>query len=245
MTNREITFPSTAVPNSPTEVKGFLALPDGGAKRGGVLVIHEVFGLTDHIRNVARRLAEAGFLALAPDLLTREGEPPELKDGNFQPLRDFISAIPDSQILGDLRAAAATLRGLPESNQKVGLVGFCWGGRVSMLSAAEIPELDACIAYYGRITGDKTDNQPAHPLDLADKISVPLLGQFGAEDQGILVSDVERLRDALKQRGKTAEFHIYENAGHAFNNDVRPSYRAEAAQLAWKRTLDWFTRYLA
>src|SRR5262245_49995466 len=120
MTQRQITFPSNAVPDRPTEVKGFLALPEGDTKHGGVLVVHEVFGLTDHIRDVARRLAEAGFLALAPDLLTREGEPPELKDGNFQPLREFIAAIPDSQILGDLRAATALLRGLPESNQKVG-----------------------------------------------------------------------------------------------------------------------------
>jgi carboxymethylenebutenolidase len=244
MTQRELTFPSNAVPDRPTEVKGFLAQPEHGAKRGSILVVHEVFGLTDHIRDVARRLAEAGFTALAPDLLTREGEPPELRDGNFQPLREFIAAIPDRQILGDLKAAAATLRGLPESNQKVGLVGFCWGGRVSMLSAAELPELDACVAYYGRITGDKTENQPAYPLDLADRMNVPLLGHFGAEDQSIPVSDAEKLRDALQQHGKTAEFYIYENAGHAFNNDARPSYRAEAATLAWTRTLAWFEKYL-
>lgn len=245
MMSREITFPSQAVPDQETNIKGFLALPEGDTKRGSVLVVHEVFGLTEHIRDVARRFAEAGFIALAPDLLTREGEPPELKDGNFQPLRDFISAIPDSQILGDLKAALVYLRSLPETSEKVGLVGFCWGGRVSMLSAAELPELVACVAYYGRITGDKTANQPAYPLDVAENMVVPLLGQFGVEDQSIPVSDVERLRDTLKQKGKTSEFHIYENAGHAFNNDARPSYRAEAAQLAWQRTLDWFQKYLS
>jgi carboxymethylenebutenolidase len=224
-------------------VSGFLAEPHGTHKRGGVIVIHEIFGLTDHIKDVTCRLARAGYTALAPDLFTREGTPPDMAKG-FAPLMAFVGKISDRQILGDLKSAVAYLRHYPHSNGKVGSVGFCWGGRFSMLLAADSPELNAAVAYYGRISGKPTENQFEYPLDIAGRMHAPLLGNFGALDTGIPPSEVDKLRQAMKEHHKTSELYEYAGAGHAFNNDTRESYNAEAAQLAWKRTLAWYAKYL-
>jgi carboxymethylenebutenolidase len=229
--------------NTNVNFKGFLARPKGDNRRGGVIVIHEIFGLTDHIKDVACRFAQAGYDALAPDLFTREGTPPPLS-GGFEPLREFVGKVPDSQILGDLQGAIAYLRRLPTSNGKVGSVGFCWGGRISMLLDAAAPDLNAAVAYYGRISGNPTPNQPTHPIDVVEEMHAPLLGHFGAEDAGIPPAEADKLRDALKAHDKVAEIYVYEHAGHAFNNDTREHYRPEAAKLALQRTLDGFARYL-
>ena len=238
----DITFESKR-DDATAQVKAFLASPKTDHKRGGVIVVHEIFGLTDHIKSVAVKLAEAGYDALAADFFSNSGPLPDIK-GDFKPLMEYVSAIPDSQIMQDASGAAKTLRALPRSNGKVGIVGFCWGGRISMLFDAASPDLNAAVAYYGRISGDKTANQPQYPIDAADKMNAPLLGHFGAEDKGIPPSEVEKLSAALKAAHKKAELHEYEKAGHAFNNDTRESYRPEAAKLAWKRTLDWYHKYL-
>jgi carboxymethylenebutenolidase len=209
-----------------------------------VIVVQEIFGVNDHIRDIACRLAKAGFIGLAVNYFAREGKPPST-EGGFGPVMEFVAKIPDSQVLSDTRAAVAYLRQRPDSNGKVGIVGFCWGGRVVMLAAAEVEHLDAAVAYYGRIRArEKTANQPHAPIELVAQMKTPLLGHFGALDRGIPVTDVEALREELKKYGKTAEIHIYEGANHAFNNDTRESYHPEAAQLAWKRTREWFDRYL-
>ena len=225
------------------QVKAFLASPKTNHKRGGVIVVHEIFGLTDHIKSVAVRLAEAGYDAIAVDFFTNSGPLPDYKT-DFKPLAEYVGKIPDSQIVSDTAGAAKTLRALPHSNGKVGIIGFCWGGRISMLYDAAAPDLNAAVAYYGRISGEKTANQPEYPIDVAAKMNAPLLGAFGAEDKGIPPTEVKKLEDALKAAHKTAELHEYEKAGHAFNNDTRESYRPEAAKLAWKRTLDWYHKYL-
>ncbi len=229
--------------DSTVTVKAFLAAPKTNHRRGGVIVVHEIFGLSEHIKSVAVKLAEAGYDAIAVDFFSNAGPLPDTK-GDFKPLMEYVSAISDSQILQDAADAAKTLRALPHSNGKVGIVGFCWGGRVSMLAAAETPHLNAAVAYYGRISGEKTTHQPLYPIDVADKINAPLLGNFGAEDKGIPPSEVAKLGAALKAAHKTAELHEYDKAGHAFNNDTRESYRPDAAKLAWKRTLDWYHKYL-
>lgn len=225
------------------EIGGFLCRPKEGAKRGAVIVVQEIFGVNDHIRDVACRFARAGYTGLAVNYFFREGNPPDSSAG-FQPLMEFVGKIPDSQIMADTKAAAEFLKKRADSNGKVGIVGFCWGGRVSMLSSAEVPGIDAAVAYYGRIRQpNPTANQPKGPLDLAGMIHAPLLGHFGEKDSGI-TPDVPALRDALKEHHKIAELYVYEGAGHAFNNDTRPSYHAESAKLAWQRTLDWFAKYL-
>ena len=239
----EITFKSDHA-HAPSRVKAYLASPQSEPKRGGVIVVHEIFGLTDHIKSVAVRLAEAGYDALAVDFFSNDGAVPENK-GDFKPLMEYVNKIPDSQIMRDGEGAAKYLRALPHSNGKVGIVGFCWGGRVSMLFDAASPDLNAAVAYYGRISGEKTANQPAYPIDAAAQMNAPLLGHFGAEDKGIPPMEVAKLEAALKEAKKTAALHEYEKAGHAFNNDTRESYRPDAAKLAWKRTLYWYRKYLS
>lgn len=238
LVHEEVKFPSRDA-----QMEGFLCRPKHETKRGSAVVIHEIFGLTDHIRDVACRLARAGFNGLAVNFFTREGRPPEA----FGPeLMAFVNKIPDDQIVGDVRAAAAYLRGRSDSNGKVGTVGFCWGGNVSMLADGEIPDLNAAVAYYGRIRlpeGTDRTVKPHSPIELAPQMHAPLLGHFGATDTGI-TQDVPALREELKKHNKTAELYVYEGAGHAFNNDTRPSYNADAAKLAWRRTLEWFDRYL-
>lgn len=238
----ELTYPSQ-IGDKTADIKAFLAAPTSDEKRGAVIVIHEIFGLTDHIKAVACRLAQAGYSALAVDCFTREGPPPPLS-GGFEPLRAFVSKIPDSQIMDDLKAAMTFLRARTDSNGKVGSVGFCWGGRISMLLDGHAPDLNAAVAYYGRISGQPSETQPAHPMDLVEKMHAPLLGHFGEKDTGIPPAEANKLRDALKAHNKIGEIYVYEGAGHAFNNDTRESYNEQAATLAWKRTLDWYMRYL-
>lgn len=239
----EITFKSKGEDDKETEMKGFLALPKNSKPHGSVIVIHEIFGLNDHIRDVACRFAQAGYTALAPNLFTREGEPPDIS-GGFGPLMQFVGKISDKQVVADLNAASAMLRARKGSNKKVGIVGFCYGGRVSMIYAGYSPELNAAVAYYGRISGQKSEKQPAHAIDLVEKMKAPLLGHFGALDRGIPPAEADKLREALKQNNKTVEIYVYENANHAFNNDTRESYQPEAAKLAWQRTLDWYAKHL-
>lgn len=238
LTHEEVTFPA-----GEQRVEAFFCRPKAEGKRGSVVVIQEIFGLNDHIRDIACRCAKAGFNGLAVNFFTREGKPPS-PQGGFQPLMDFVGKIPDSQIMGDIAAAAKWLRARPDSNGKVGTVGFCWGGRVSMLAAANT-DINAAVAYYGRIRqAQPSANQPHGPLDLAAKMHAPLLGHFGALDRGIPPADADALRESLKKGDKKAEIYVYEGAGHAFNNDTRESYHADSAKLAWKRTLEWFDKYL-
>jgi len=239
LAHEEVTFPS-----GDKCVQAFLCRPKTEGKRGSVIVVHEIFGLNDHIKDIACRAAKAGYNGLAVNFFTREGDPPS-SPGDFRPLMEFVSKIPDRQIMGDIQAAAKWLRERPDSNGRVGIVGFCWGGRVSMLASANVPHLDAAVAYYGRIRQQApSENQPQGPMDLVEKMNVPLLGHFGSLDRGIPVADVEALRQELKKRDKKAAIHVYEGANHAFNNDTRESYHAEAARLAWQRTLEWFDKYL-
>jgi len=239
LVRQEVDFPS-----GETRVKAFLCRPKTPGRRGSVIVVHEIFGLNDHIKDLACRFARAGCNGLAVNFFTREGNPPDAA-GGFGPVMEFVGRIPDAQVLRDVRAAVKFLESRPDSNGKVGLVGYCWGGRVAMLAAAGVPELDAAVAYYGRIRlAAKNERQTHGAIDLVDQVRVPILGHFGAADQGIPVSDVEAYRNALKAAGKTAEIHIYEGAGHAFNNDTRPSFHPESARLAWQRTLAWFAKHL-
>ena len=235
----EVTFKS-----GEADVKAFLCRPKAEAKRGSVIVVHEIFGLNPHIKDIACRFARAGYNGLAVNFFTREGEPPSA-EGGFQRVMEWVGKIPDAQVMSDVRSAANYLRSRKDSNGKVGIVGFCWGGRVSMLAAANVDELSAAVAYYGRIRlAQKNERQTHGPIDLTSKVSVPLMGHFGATDQAIPVADVEAYREELKKLDKRAEIHIYEGAGHAFNNDTRESFNKQAAEQAWTRTLAWFEKHL-
>ncbi len=239
LVQEEVTFKS-----GDADVKAFLCRPKIENKRGSIIVVHEIFGLNPHIKDIARRLARAGYNGLSVNFFTREGEPPSA-EGGFPRVMEWVGKIPDSQIMTDVRAAANYLRTRKDSNGKVGIVGFCWGGRVSMLSAANVNELSAAVAYYGRIRlAQKNERQTHGPIDLTSKVSVPLMGHFGATDQAIPVADVEAYREDLKKLDKKAEIYVYKGAGHAFNNDTRESYNKQTAEQAWDRTLSWFVKHL-
>lgn len=225
------------------QLNAFLAQPQGGESRPAVIVVHEIFGLTDHIKDVACRFARAGFTALAPDLFTREGTLP--LDQGFDAIRAIVGNIPDARLVSDLNTCAAWLRAVPGAAGPVGLVGFCWGGRVAMLLAGNTGDVQACVAYYGRVEGDKTAAQPAHPIDIVESINSPLMGHFGGQDHAIPVEGVRRLENALKSAGKLSEIFVYEEAGHAFNNDTREqAFHADSASIAMQRTHDWFKTHL-
>ena len=219
------------------------ARPSAAGRHPVVIVIHEIFGLHEHQRDVARRFAREGYVALAPDLFAREGV---AQMSDFGKVREVVGKISDRQVLQDLAAVAAFARQqLYARADRVGATGYCWGGRITWLLAATDKNLKAAVAWYGRILSpQKDDLHPKDPLDLAGEMACPVLGLYGEEDTGIPVADVRKMEAALKEAGKTAEVVVYPGAPHAFFADYRPSYRPEAAKDAWQRALNWFARYL-
>lgn len=233
------------VPVADGTIPAYRAMPAAGGPFATVLVVSEIFGVHEHIKDICRRFAKAGYLAVAPELFARQGDPSKYSD--FQTLiREVVSKVPDAQVMADLDAtatwAAASSRG---DAARLGITGFCWGGRITWLYAAHQPRLKAGVAWYGRLVGDPTPNQPEHPIDLVEKLEAPVLGLYGGKDQGIPVDTVELMQEAAKKAGKTVEFVVYPDAPHAFHADYRPSYREGPAKDGWQRCLAWFARYLA
>jgi carboxymethylenebutenolidase len=214
------------------------------AKKKGapvILVVHEIFGVHEHIKDVCRRLAHRGYMAVSANLFERQGDVSGLT--SFEEIYGkVVSKVPEAQVMADLDATAAWAAKSGGSAQ-LGITGFCWGGRMVWLYAAHNPKLKAAVAWYGRLGGPADELHPTTPLDVADKLKAPVLGLYGAEDQSIPVAQVEEMRQKLKAAGKTAEIIVYPGAPHAFFADYRPSYRKEAAEDGWKRMLDWFTRF--
>lgn len=226
------------------DVKGvkvpvYRAQPVGKTDLPVILVVSEIFGVHEHIADVARRFAKQGYLALAPELFVRQGDPS--KYGSIAELqKEVIAKTPDEQVLDDLDACVAWAKANGGNVDKLGITGFCWGGRIVWLYCAHNPQVKAGVAWYGRLVGDKSALQPRHPIDIASTLKVPVLGLYGAKDQGIPVESAEKMKAALVQAGNKSEFVIYPEAGHAFNADYRPSYVESAAKDGWKRCLDWF-----
>ena len=228
------------------QVSGYLARPLGSGPYPGVIVIHEVFGLGTHIKEVARKMAAHGYAALAPDLHHREGP------GDPEDVAAIVRAAggaPDSRTIGDIQGARGLLRSLPYCNGKVGAIGYCSGGRQTYLVACNIPTIDAAVVCYGgRVVagpGDLNERQPRAPLDMTEGLNCPLLGLFGAEDASPSPEQTQTIEQELQRLGKTYEFHTYESAGHAFFADYRPSYRQEAAVDGWRRVFDFFDTHLS
>jgi carboxymethylenebutenolidase len=222
-----ITYPS---PEGHGEVRGYLARPSTAEGRlPAVLVIHENRGLNPYIEDVARRLAKAGYMALAPDGLTSVGGYP----GNDAEGRELQQQVDPEKLMNDFFAGAQHLLTREDSTGKVGCVGFCYGGGVCNALAIAYPELSASVPFYGRQA----------PVEDVPKIEVPLLLHFAGLDERIN-EGWPAYEEALKAAGKTYEAHIYEGVNHGFHNDSTPRYDQAAAELAWQRTLDWFGRYL-
>lgn len=220
-------------------LKAYRAQPAGKGPFPTVLVVQEIFGVHEYIRDVCRRLARQGYQAIAPNLFQRQGDPAGI-DSVADILAKVVSKVPDAQVLADLDATAAWAAANGGDGARLGITGFCWGGRITWLYAAHNPKLKAGVAWYGRLTGVASAMTPHHPIDVVDKISAPVLGLYGAKDQGIPVSDVDDMKADLAKAGKRAEFVVYPDAGHAFHADYRPSYRAADAADGWGRLLAWF-----
>jgi carboxymethylenebutenolidase len=205
--------------------------------------VQEIFGVHEHIRDVCRRFGKEGYLAVAPALYAREGDVSTMSDIN-QIISQVVSKVPDAQVMRDLDATAAWAGSEGRGDtSRLGITGFCWGGRIVWLYAEHSPDLKAGVAWYGRLVGDTDPLHPENPIDLADRLRAPVLGLYGGKDQGIPVASVERMREAVRQAGKTAELQVYPEAGHGFHADYRPSYDEPAAKDGWARCLAWFRQH--
>jgi carboxymethylenebutenolidase len=223
------------------EIPGYRAMPATGGPFPVVLVVQEMFGVHEHIQDVCRRLAKAGYMAIAPELYARQGDVSKLSSDEIRPI---VAKVPDRQVMSDLDAAIAFAKASGRGDTgRLGITGFCWGGRIVWLYAAHNPELDAGVAWYGRLVGETTEMTPRHPVDVVANLKAPVLGLYGGSDQGIPIDTVEKMRAACKAAGKTCEFVLYPNAPHAFHADYRPSYREEPAKHGWSRLLAWFKQH--
>jgi len=232
-----------SIPTGDTSMPAYYAAPAKKGRYPVILVIQEIFGVHEHIRDVCRRFAHEGYTAIAPELYFRQGDPSNAPDTPTL-MKEIVNKVPDAQVMGDLDATVAWAAKQPFANaDKLGITGFCWGGRITWLYVAHNPKVTAGVAWYGKLVGEKTQNTPFHPIDVVDKIKAPVLGLYGGADQGIPVETIERMRAALKAAGATAEFVIYPDTPHAFHADYRPSYRPEAAKDGWKRALAWFKQH--
>ena len=230
------------IPVKDGQIPAYRAMPEKGKNLATVLVVQEIFGVHEHIRDVCRRLGKLGYLAVAPELFARQGDVSKMTDIQ-KILQDVVTKVPDAQVMSDLDATAAWAAKNNGDGAKLGITGFCWGGRIVWLYAAHNPKLKAGVAWYGRLTGDTDALHPQHPLNMVPSIKAPVLGLYGAEDQGIPVEIVEMMQDDLKKTNNPSEIVIYPDAPHGFHADFRSSYRQDAAQDGWKRLQAWFKKH--
>ena len=232
------------VPSGGFQVPIYEAYPTGSGKYPVVIVIPEIFGMHEHIKDVTRRFAKEGFLGLTFEPYARDGGVLHLPD--IAAVRKVVDPVPDSRVMGDLEVLVAYAKKHPAAQgDRIGVTGFCRGGMYTLLFAAQNRDVKAAVPWYGQLKPAKTAGvRTTGPIDVASRISVPVLGLYGEEDAGIPVADVKEMETALKAAGRTAEFVLYPKAPHAFHADYRPSYRAEAAKDAWARCVAGFNKYL-
>ncbi len=220
------------------EIPAYRAMPKSGGPFPVVIVVQEIFGVHEHIKDVCRRLAKLGYFAIAPELYARQGDVSNLK--SIDEIRPIVAKVPDAQVMSDLDATVAFAQESGKGNvDKLAITGFCWGGRITWLYAAHNPKVKAGIAWYGRLVGDVNDLTPKYPVDVAADLKAPVLGLYGGADQGIPLESIEKMRAACKAAGKTCEIVVYEGAPHAFHADYRPSYREQPAKDGWARLVAW------
>ena len=226
-------------------VPAYRALPEKGGKLPLVLVVQEIFGVHEHIKDVCRRLAKLGYFAIAVDLYHRQGDVTKFTD-NQEIFAKVVNHVPDSQVMSDLDAAVVYAASTGKADtSRLGITGFCWGGRITWTYCVHNPSVKAGVAWYGRLVApSKAPLQPAYPVELAPHLKVPVLGLYGGEDASIPVANVEQMRSALKSAGNTtSEIVVYDGAPHAFYADYRLNYRKEAAEDGWKRMQAWLRKH--
>ena len=238
-----LTAGEVKIPAADGQIPAYRACPAKGSAFPVVLVVQEIFGVHEHIKDMCRRFAKAGYCAVAPEMFARQGDVSKI-ESIPDILSKVVSKVPDSQVMSDLDTAAAwAVKSSQGSPSKLAITGFCWGGRIVWLYAAHNPNLKAGAAWYGRIVGDTNALTPKNPIDIAGELKAPVIGFYGGKDQGIPVESADKMRAAVKAANKTAEINVYPQAEHGFNADYRPSYNKEAAQDAWKKLLAWFKKY--
>jgi carboxymethylenebutenolidase len=227
------------IPVEGGEIPGYRAMPRAGGPFATVLVVHEIFGVHEHIKDICRRLAKSGYFAVAPALFVREGDVVRIAD--IQQIMKVVAQIPDRQVASDLDATVAWAKNTDRADtKKLGIVGFCWGGCQVWLYAVHNPNLRAGVAWYGLLRRPNTDLTPESPLDLVTQINVPVLGLYGGADAAIPMSQIDEMRGELKAAGKPSKIVVYPDTPHGFNADYRPSYRPKQARDGWKRMEAWF-----
>jgi len=227
-------------------VPAYRAAPAGKTNLPTILVIQEIFGVHEYMQDVCRRLAKLGYLAIASDLYSRQGDPAQYKE-MAKLYSEIVNKVPDAQVMSDLDATAKWAAANGGNPNRLGITGFCWGGRITWLYSAHNPKVKAGVAWYGRLVGDKDALRTSQPVELADKLHGPVLGLYGGEDAGIPVSSINVMKDALEKgsaAAKASEFVLYSKAPHAFHADYRPSYREAEAKDGWLKMQAWFKKYL-
>ncbi len=234
-----LTAGEVQIPTADGKLPAYRAMPAGGTKLPTVLVVHEIFGVHEYIKDICRRLAKAGYLAIAAEMYARHGD--VAKMSNVREILDGpVAAASDAEHMADLDACAAWAAANGGDPDRLAVTGFCRGGRTTWLYAAHNPRLKAAVSWYGQLDGAPTAKQPKWPIDLAAQIKVPVLGLYGGKDQGIPLDDVQAMQEALKKAGGRSQIHVYPEAPHAFHADYRPTYRKEEAEDGWRRMLAWF-----
>ncbi|WP_235977400.1 dienelactone hydrolase family protein [Sandaracinobacteroides hominis] len=235
LTEGMLTFPASAG----FAMNAYRAKPANRKNAPVILVVQEIFGVHEWIKDITRRFAQAGYYAIAPDLYQRQGDATKVAD--IQTLfKTIVSQVPDAQVMSDLDAAAVFAGTDGGNAKKLGVTGFCWGGRITWLYAAHNPALKAGVAWYGRLVGASNQLQTSQPIDHAAKLHAPVLGLYGGLDKGIPVADVEKMQAALKAAGSKSRIRLFPDADHGFLADYRPSFNEAAAKEGWADALGWF-----
>jgi carboxymethylenebutenolidase len=231
------------IPTADGPMPAYRAMPAGGGPFPTVLVVPEIFGVHEHIKDICRRFAKLGYFAVAPELYARQGDVSKMTNiGEI--ISEVVSKVPDAQVMSDLDATVAWAKKTGKADTaRLGITGFCWGGRIVWLYAAHNPNLKAGVAWYGRLVGSADPLHPKHPVELAGSLHAPILGLYGGADTGIPPDTIEKMRAAVKDAGKTAEIVVYKNSPHGFHADYRPSYNKADAEDGWKRLLVWFKKH--
>ncbi len=229
------------IPVKDGTIAGYCAKPQGGKNLPIVLLAHEIWSVHEYFKDLCRRLAKLGYLAVAPDLFGRQGDVTRLERDDIFP--KVVSRVPDAQVMADLDATASWAAANGGDLARLGITGFCWGGRIVWLYAAHRDGLKAGVAWYGKVEGATDELHPRLPIDVVRDLKAPVLGLYGGADAGIPNDGVDRMSAALQAAGKPSLIHTYPDMPHAFHADYRPSYRREAAEDGWQRMLDWFKRH--
>ncbi len=236
LTPGEVSFEVTGF-----KVPAYRAAPAGRTGLPVVLVIQEIFGVHEYIADTARRFARAGYLAIAPELFARQGDPSTYGEvGKI--MSEIVAKVPDQQVMADLDGALKWAAANGGDVSRAGITGFCWGGRITWLYAAHGP-VKAGVAWYGRLVGNATPTTPRHPVDVAAQLKAPVLGLYGSADTGIPLDTVDKMKAALaggSPAARASQFVVYPDAPHAFHADYRPTFRQGPAEDGWKRAVEWF-----